>query len=105
MKKKLALAFASVFAVAAVATTVASASGPTVVAEGFPCGVFDGNGQTFITTNSRLDRVRQRQGRAEVQRQRRWSPGADVLQLRQHRRQLWACCSSGATTDWSNKVG
>ena len=54
MRKKLALAFATVFAVAAVATTVASASGPTIVAEGFACGVLDGNGATFVTTNSTL---------------------------------------------------
>ena len=54
MRKKFALAFATVFAVAAVATTVASASGPTVVAEGFACGVYDGNGQVFVTTNSTL---------------------------------------------------
>ena len=104
MRKKFALAFATVLRSSRRRDHVASASGPTVVAEGFACGVYDGNGQVFITTNSSADRVRQRQGRAEVQRQRRRSTSADVLQLRQHRLQLRRC-RFGSTTDWSDKVG
>jgi hypothetical protein len=56
--KKLAL-FASMVAVVAVSVVgVASATGdPTVVAtsEGFACGVFDADGNIFITTNSNSD--------------------------------------------------
>ena len=52
MKKLVALVMV-VFAVAAV-TTTATASGPTVVAEGFVVRLLDGNGDTFSTTNSIL---------------------------------------------------
>jgi hypothetical protein len=53
--KKLALLVAMVASVAAVSVGVASATGdPVVVAEvsGFACGVFDADGNIFITTNS-----------------------------------------------------
>ena len=53
--KKLAVAFATLFAVAAVFTGVAmSGDGGKVVAEEFACGILDGNGNVFITTNSVL---------------------------------------------------
>ena len=54
--KKLVVTAVTVLAAAAIATGVASGSGGggTVIAEGFPCAVYDGNGDLFITTNSQL---------------------------------------------------
>ena len=53
--KKLVVALATVFVVAVVFTGVAaSGDGGKVVASGFPCGILDGNGSVFITTNSTL---------------------------------------------------
>lgn len=54
--RKLVIAVATVFATAAVVVGVAAASGDggTVVARGFSCGLLDGNGGIFSTTNSTL---------------------------------------------------
>ena len=88
MRKKIALAFATVFAVAAVGTTVASANGPTIVDEGFPCFVFDGNGQLFVTTNSVVTLYDSGKVVLKCNGNGAGAPGVDVLQLRQHRRAL-----------------
>ena len=104
MRKKLALAFATVFAVAAVATTVASASGPTVVAEGFACGVYDGNGQVFITTNSVLTVY---DSGKVVLKCNGNGAGAPALTFYNFANTGASCgmLQFGSTTDWSNKVG
>ena len=54
--KKLVVAVATVFATAAVVVGVAAANpdAGTVVARGFSCGILDGNGDIFVTTNSEL---------------------------------------------------
>ena len=52
--KKFVVAVATVFAVAAVVAggVAASDSGPKLIDSGFACGILDGNGNVFITTNS-----------------------------------------------------
>ena len=53
--KKFVVAVATVFAVAAVlAGGVSAGSGGKVVAEGFACGILDGDGTVYITNNSVL---------------------------------------------------
>lgn len=54
--RKLSVAVAAVLAAAAVTIGVANASGDggTVIGSGFACGVLDGNGAVFITTDSVL---------------------------------------------------
>jgi hypothetical protein len=54
--KKIVVAAAAVLAAAAITAGVASGGGGggTVVASGFACGVLDGNGNVFNTTNSTL---------------------------------------------------
>ena len=54
--KKLVAALATVVAVAAVmaGAVLANPTSGKVVAEGFSCGVYDGNGSVFVTTNSVL---------------------------------------------------
>lgn len=53
--KKLIVAMVALLAAAAVFTgSVAAGDGGTVVARGFSCGLFDGNGNIMITTNSVL---------------------------------------------------
>jgi hypothetical protein len=51
MKKKIALALATLLAVGVVVTT-ASATGPIATAEGFPCAIFDGNGNLVAADTS-----------------------------------------------------
>ena len=51
MRKKLALAFVTLLAVGAVATT-ASATGPIATSEGFACGIFDQNGSIVLADTS-----------------------------------------------------
>lgn len=104
MKKKLALAFATVLAVAAVGTTVASASGPTVVASGFACNVFDGNGQLFSTNNSVLTVY---DSGKVVLKCNGNGAGAPSLTFYNYDNTGVTCgmLQFGSTTDWSNKVG
>ena len=104
MKKRFALAFAVVLAVAAVATTVASASGPTIVDEGFACNVFDGNGQLFVTTNSTLTVYAS--GKV-VLKCTGDGAGAPSLTFYNYANTGLSCGIQGygSTTDWSNKVG
>jgi hypothetical protein len=104
MKKKLALAFATVLAVAAVGTTVASASGPTIVDEGFPCFVFDGNGSLFITTNSVVTLYAS--GKV-VLKCNGDGAGAPSLTYFNYGNTGVPCSipGFGLTNDWSNKVG
>ena len=55
--KKFVVAVATVFVVAAVVAGGVSASGDrggTLVASGFSCGILDGNGNIYTTTNSEL---------------------------------------------------
>ena len=89
---------------AAVATTVASASGPIVVAEGFACGVYDGNGQVFITTNSTLTVY---DSGKVVLKCNGNGAGAPALTFYNFANTGASCgmLQYGSTTDWSNKVG
>jgi len=104
MKKKLALALATFLVVGAVATTAASASGPTVVASGFACGVFDGNGNIFTTTNSTLTLYAS--GKV-VLKCNGDGAGAPSLTYYNYENTGASCglLEFGSTTDWSNKVG
>ena len=53
--KKLVVAVATVFVVAAVLVGGATADrGGTLVDSGFSCGILDGNGNIFVTSNSEL---------------------------------------------------
>jgi hypothetical protein len=55
MRKFIAAAVASAALVGVLAGTVgASGDGGTIIRTGFECAVLDGNGQSFITTNSSL---------------------------------------------------
>jgi hypothetical protein len=104
MRKKLALAFATVLAVAAVATTVASASGPTIVAEGFACNVYDGNGNLFVTTNSVVTLY---DSGKVVLKCNGNGAGAPSLTYFNFANKGVPCSipGYGLTNDWSNKVG
>ena len=104
MRKKIALAFATVLAVAAVGTTVASASGPTVVASGFACNVFDGNGNLFSTNNSVLTVY---DSGKVVLKCNGDGAGAPALTFYNYDNTGVTCgmLQFGSTTDWSNKVG
>lgn len=104
MKKKIALAFATVFAVAAVGTTVASANGPTIVSEGFACNVFDGNGQLFVTTNSVVTLY---DSGKVVLKCNGNGAGAPALTFYNYANTGVPCSipGFGLTNDWSNKVG
>lgn len=102
MKKLVALVMV-VFAVAAV-TTTATASGPTVVAEGFSCGLLDGNGDTFSTTNSIL--IAYASGKV-VLKCNGDGAAAESLTIFNYENTGLECgmLQYGSTTDWTNKVG
>jgi hypothetical protein len=50
--KKLVVALATMAVAAVFAGAVVAGTGGTVVASGFACSVLDGNGNSFVTTNS-----------------------------------------------------
>ena len=104
MKKKLALALATFLVVGAVATTAASASGPTIVASGFACNVFDGNGNLFVTTDSTLTLYAS--GKVVLKCNGNGA-GAPSLTYFNYDNTGVTCgmLQYGSTTDWSNKVG
>jgi hypothetical protein len=102
--KKLVVAFASVFAVAALAAGVASGSGGggTVTFSGFPCGVFDGNGQIFITTDSQTILYQNQQSSKAVLKCSGWgAPAASFTIL-----SGFGCNTQyGSTTNTTDKIG
>ena len=103
--KKLVVAVATVFVTAAVvAGGVASAgTGGTVVASGFSCGILDGNGNGFSTTNSELivyqtKAVLRCSGNgAAAPSLRHWNFGNTGLSC--------GMLQFGSTTQWDDKVG
>jgi hypothetical protein len=102
--KKLVVGLALVLAVGAIATTATASTGPTVVASGFACGVFDGNGQIFITTNSTLTVY---DSGKVVLKCNGNGAGAPSLTFYNYANTGGTCgmLQYGSTTDWSNKVG
>ena len=102
MKRLVALVLV-VFAVAAV-TTTATASGPTVVAEGFSCGLLDGNGDVFFTTDSIL--ILYASGKAVLKCNGNGAP-APSLTFFNYANTGLTCgmLQFGSTTDWVDKVG
>jgi hypothetical protein len=102
MKRLVALVLV-VFAVAAV-TTTATASGPTVVSEGFSCGVLDGNGSTFITTDSVV--ILYASGKVVLKCNGNGAPAASLTFYNFDNTGLSCNVPGyGSTTDWLNKVG
>jgi hypothetical protein len=108
MKKFLAAAVV-VLAASAVAVGIASGSGGggTVVDEGFACGIFDGNGSIFITTNSQLTvYANQQSSKAVLRCSDNGAPAASLTYYNYGN--TGASCGMlefGSTTDWSDKVG
>jgi hypothetical protein len=104
--KKLALAAVTVFAVAAVvAGGVSAGSGGKVVAEGFACGVLDGNGAVYVTNNSILIAY---QTKAVLQCRGNNGVGANPGPIYWNFGNTGASCGMlefGSTTNWSDKVG
>jgi hypothetical protein len=102
--KKLVAAVAIVLAVGAIASTATAATGGTVVAEGFACGVFDGNGNIFITTNSTLTVY---DSGKVVLKCNGDGAGAPALTFYNYANTGATCgmLQFGSTTNWSNKVG
>lgn len=101
--KKLVAVILAVLATAAF-TTAATASGPTVVASGFACGVLDGNGATFSTTNSVLTLY---DSGKVVLKCNGNGAGAPSLTFFNFGNTGLSCgmLQFGSTLDWSNKVG
>ena len=107
--KKLVLTLAAVCAVAAtvVGTGLANPDAGTVVASGFGCGVLDGNGNVFITTDSTLTVYANDQGsKAVLQCEGQGTP-AEFLKHYNFARTGITCgmLQFGSTTWWDNKVG
>ncbi len=103
--KKLVAALATVVAVAAVmaGAVLANPTSGKVVAEGFSCGVYDGNGSVFVTTNSVLTVY---QNKAVLQCSGSGAPAASLTYFNYGN--TGASCGMlefGSTTDWSDKVG
>lgn len=107
--KKVAMLFATAVACMAVVAGTASAGGGggTVVASGFACGVFDGNGNVFITTDSVLTVYSNQQGsKAVLQCNGNGAPAPSLTFF--NFGNTGASCGMldfGSTTNWSNKVG
>jgi len=105
--KKLVVALATVFVVAVVFTGVAaSGGGGKVVAEGFSCGVVDGNGGIFSTNNSVLIEY---QTRAVLQCSGDGAPytGPNPPMYFTYANTGYSCgmLQFGSTLDWVDKVG
>jgi hypothetical protein len=107
--KKLVVAAVVVLAAAAIAAGVASGGGGggTVVASGFACGVLDGNGNVFITTNSTLTVYSNQQGSKAKLRCEGDGAGAPSLTYFNYDNTGITCgmLQFGSTTDWVDKVG
>ena len=104
MKKKLALALAALLVVGAVATSVATAGGPTVVATGFACNVYDGNGNLFSTNDSVLTAYDSGKVVLKCIGNGAGAPDQVIFNFAN----TGVTCGMlqyGSTTNWSNKVG
>ena len=107
--KKLVATLAATCAVAAsvVGVAVANPDAGTVVASGFACNVFDGNGNLFVTTDSELRLFANDQGSKAVLHCE--GDGADAPFLQHYNfARTGATCGMlqfGSTTHWDNKVG
>jgi hypothetical protein len=99
--KKLLAAVVVVLAASAVAVGIASGSGGggTVVAEGFACGLYDGNQNIFITTNSQEIKY------ANKVVLRCSGDGAPAASLTVFSGFLCSTVTAGLTTDTTDKVG
>jgi hypothetical protein len=102
--KKLVVGLALIFVVGAIATTASATTGGTVVASGFACNVFDGNGQIFSTTNSTLTVY---DSGKVVLKCNGNGAGAPALTYYNYGNTGVTCgmLQYGSTTDWSDKVG
>ena len=103
--KRLVVALATMLVVGVAAVGAAfGASGPTVVAEGFPCAVYDGNGVPFVTTNSVLTLYASGKVVLKCQGD---GAGAPSLTHFNYGNTGVVCgmLQYGVTTDWSDKVG
>ena len=106
--KKLVLAVAAACAVAIAAVGIASGgTGGTVVASGFACGVLDGNGNVFITTDSELIVYSNQQGSKAVVHCTGNGAGAPTLTYFNFANTGLTCgmLQFGSTTNWVDKVG
>jgi hypothetical protein len=108
--KKLVMSAVIVLAASAIAVGVASGSGGGgyVYDSGFACGIFDGNGNIFVTNNSELWVYSNQQSAKIVLRCS--GDGAPASSLTYYNYgNTGALCStymgSYLTTDWSDKVG
>jgi len=103
--KKLAIFGVTMLAVAAVSVGIASAgSGGTAVDSGFECGVLDGNGDIFTTTDSTLTVFEN--SRRAVLRCSGWGAPAPTLTYFNFENTEITCGSDfGETTNWKDKVG
>ena len=101
-----ALAAACAVTVTAVGGALASGGGGTVVASGFACNVFDGNGNLFVTTDSVLTVYsNQQSSKAVLQCEGDGAP-APVLQHYNFGNTGLPCGTQfGLTLHWDNKVG
>jgi hypothetical protein len=106
--KKLVLGVAAACAVAVAAVGVAFAGGGgTVVASGFPCGILDGNGNVFITTDSEIIVHSNTQGSKAVMHCTGNGAGAPTLTYFNYANTGLTCgmLDFGSTTEWVDKVG
>ena len=102
--KKLVAAAATVALAAAMVVGVASADrGGTLVDSGFACGILDGNGSAFITTNSELWVY---QTKAVLKCSGNGAPAASLTYFNYGNTGI-SCgmLQYGSTTDWVDKVG
>ena len=102
--KKLVVAAATVALAAVFASGVAAATGGTVVASGFACGVLDGNGNVFITYNSTVTAY---DSGKVVMKCNGNGAGAPSLTYFNYANTGLVCGipGYGTTTDWTDKVG
>ena len=106
--KKLVVALATVLVASAVLVggVAASGDGGKLVASGFSCGILDGNGSIFITTNSELWEY---QSRAVLRCSGSGAPytGPNPPKYFNFGNTGLACgmLQFGSTTDWVDKVG
>jgi hypothetical protein len=107
--KKLALAAVTVFAVAAIATGVASGSGGggVLIDEGFACSLLDGNGDSFVTTDTQLWLYsNQRQTKLKLLCNGDGAPAPSLTYFNYDNTGLTCSVPGGyTTTDWQDKVG
>jgi hypothetical protein len=107
--RKLMVAITTVFVVVVAVTAVASAGGGggTVVASGFACGVLDGNGDIFTTTDSEIIVYSNQQGSKAVLHCTGDGAPAPTLTYFTFANTGITCgmLQFGSTTDWVDKVG